>query len=175
MALSITALYHYAECCYAECRVWLIAMLNVIMLSVVILNVGVPVRPSLPLDHAHIKLYEYASASRYRVVNNNDYKTTASATHVEFFEEYVPLSFVMQTLSVSLRDKDCRDPWKKFTKKLQKNLQKFAKKLQKNLHKFARYNRNFFFSILPPDTVSLSMKKFIWPESRQELKNFLGP
>ncbi len=82
-------------------------MLNVVMLSVAILNVGVPVRSSLPQDHAPYKIVRIC---KHRVLNNIDYKTTASVTHVEFSEEFVPLSFVMQTLSVSLRDKDCRDP-----------------------------------------------------------------
>ncbi len=39
MTFSITALYHYAEYYYADCRVWLIVMLNIIMLNAVMLNV----------------------------------------------------------------------------------------------------------------------------------------
>jgi hypothetical protein len=35
MTLSLTLLYHYAECRYAECLILLIIALNVIMLSVV--------------------------------------------------------------------------------------------------------------------------------------------
>jgi hypothetical protein len=35
MTLSITKLYHYAECHCAECRDFLIGMLNVVRLSVV--------------------------------------------------------------------------------------------------------------------------------------------
>ncbi len=49
MTLSITALYHCAECHYAGCHVYFIFMLNasmqnVVMLSVVMLNVVAPVK-----------------------------------------------------------------------------------------------------------------------------------
>jgi hypothetical protein len=39
MTLSITKLYHYAECHFAECRVLFGVMLSVIMLSVTMLSV----------------------------------------------------------------------------------------------------------------------------------------
>ncbi len=39
MTLSITLLYHNAECRYAECLILFIIALNVIMLSVVVPNV----------------------------------------------------------------------------------------------------------------------------------------
>jgi hypothetical protein len=39
MTLSITELYHYAECCNAECRILFIFMLSVVMLSVIVLSV----------------------------------------------------------------------------------------------------------------------------------------
>ncbi len=39
MTLSITALFHYSESCYAERRILFVAVLNVVMLIVVILSV----------------------------------------------------------------------------------------------------------------------------------------
>ena len=41
MTLSITLLYHYAECYYAECRVLFIVMLSDIVLNVIMLNVDI--------------------------------------------------------------------------------------------------------------------------------------
>jgi hypothetical protein len=38
MALSITTLFHYAEGCYAECRILFAVMLSAIMLNVVRLS-----------------------------------------------------------------------------------------------------------------------------------------
>ncbi len=37
MTLSITMIYHYAECHYSECHVLFIVMINVFMLSVIML------------------------------------------------------------------------------------------------------------------------------------------